>query len=113
MEHAQSGITEQIALIGCEVLHPELAAHSASCGLIAKQQLLTEGLDETPSFLRTLLAQAIASAEEDPNIKTIVLAYGLCGTALDGLAPSRCQLGIAAPFTLNLAGMNLLQSFLP
>ncbi len=48
------------------------------------------GLHDQPDVLRSSLAGALARAEADPAVRTIVLVYGLCGRALVDLAPQRC-----------------------
>jgi hypothetical protein len=92
MERTVNPGTRHVALIGCEVLERELAALSGLGEAVASREILPAGLHVQPTRLRAILAQAIAHTEERPEIDTIVLAYGLCGSALVGLGPSRCSL---------------------
>ena len=80
---------ESIALIACRVLEAEIAALLRGTTHVTCRQCFEIGLHDQPDVLRTRLAAAIARAEAVPGVEAVVLAYGLCGQALVGLAPRR------------------------
>lgn len=83
-------LTPRVALIACRVLEQEIAAFTESATHIVRREFFPIGLHDQPTVLRTQLAEAIARAEADPAVETVVLVYGLCGLALVDLAPRRC-----------------------
>lgn len=76
-----------VALVACRVLESEIAALLRGATHVVRQEFFEIGLHDRPAVLRHNLANAIARAESDCATDTIVLAYGLCGLALVGLAP--------------------------
>ncbi len=83
------------ALIACRVLEAEIEALSTGAAHIVRREFFEIGLHDQPTKLRSLLAGAIARAEDDPAVEQVALAYGLCGLALVDLAPRRCSLVVA------------------
>jgi len=83
------------ALVACRVLEAEIAALSAGAAHIVRREFFEIGLHDQPAGLRSMLAGAIGRAEDDPAVQQVILAYGLCGLALAGLAPRRCPLVVA------------------
>jgi len=82
----------RVALIACRVLEGEIEALARGAAHVVRRELLEIGLHDQPGVLRSLLAAAIARAEEDPAVERVVLAYGLCGLALTDLKARRCPL---------------------
>jgi hypothetical protein len=85
-------ISGRIALIACRVLEAEIASLTRDATHVVHRQFFEIGLHDQPTALRARLAEAIARAEAEPLVATIVLVYGLCGLALVDLAPRRCPL---------------------
>lgn len=85
----------RIGLIACRVLDAEIDALAGDAAHIVRREFFEMGLHDQPAILRSRLAGAIERAEADPAVQTIVLVYGLCGTALVDLAPRRCPLVVA------------------
>jgi Protein of unknown function (DUF1638) len=83
------------ALIACRVLETEIAALSEGAAHIVRREFFEIGLHDQPTGLRSMLAGAIGRAEDDPSVRQVILAYGLCGLALADLAPRRCPLVVA------------------
>jgi len=84
-----------IALIGCRVLEKEIAALLRDSRHVVSREFFEIGLHDQPGVLRGRLAAAIARAEANPAVESVVLVYGLCGLALAQLAPARCRLVVA------------------
>jgi len=83
------------ALLACDVLADEIAALSAGLdGLIRPVVWLEMGLHDHPDLLRTKIQETIAQIEQQPDVATILLAYGTCGLGLAGLRAGRCALVI-------------------
>lgn len=80
------------ALIACRVLESEIVALTSGRPAFAYSEWFDVGLHDAPVRLRESLAGAIARAEENATVTTILLAYGLCGCALVGLTPQRATL---------------------
>lgn len=85
----------RLAIIACRVLEAEIAALTREATHIVRREFFPIGLHDQPGVLRTNLAEAIARAEADAAVETIVLVYGLCGLALVDLAPRRCPVVVA------------------
>lgn len=81
-----------VALVACRVLEAEIGAVAADARHIVRREWFDIGLHDRPERLRGNLTAAIARAEADSSVEQVVLAYGLCGLALVGLAPRRCTL---------------------
>jgi hypothetical protein len=84
-----------LALIACRVLEAEIEALCRGAAHIVRREFFEIGLHDQPSVLHSLLAGAIARAEDDPAVQQVVLGYGLCGLALVDLSPRRCPLVVA------------------
>jgi len=82
----------KIALIGCFALEREISAIGAGLDHLIRWELLRDSLHEQPALLHQMLARALASAEADPEVDSVILVYGACGMAVVGLAPERCRL---------------------
>jgi hypothetical protein len=76
-----------VALVACRVLESEIAALLQGATHIARQEFFAIGLHDQPTLLRQTLGAAMARAEADPAVDTVVLVYGLCGLATVDLAP--------------------------
>jgi hypothetical protein len=83
------------ALIACRVLEAEIEALSRGAAHIVRREFFEIGLHDQPTNLRSLLADAVGRAEDDPTVRLVVLVYGLCGLALVGISPRRCPLVVA------------------
>jgi hypothetical protein len=83
------------ALVACRVLETEIATLAEGATHIVRREFFEIGLHDQPTRLRTMLAGAIGRAEDDPSVRQVILAYGLCGLALVDLAPRRCPLVVA------------------
>ena len=81
-----------LALIACSVLEAEIGALCRGGAHIVRREFFEIGLHDRPQVLRSKLEGAVARAEDDPAVRRVALAYGLCGLALVGLAPRRCPL---------------------
>lgn len=81
-----------VAVVACRVLEAEIAALSSGATHIVRREFFEMGLHDQPAVLRDRLAGAIARAEAEPAVETVVLVYGLCGLALVDLGPRRCRL---------------------
>jgi len=82
----------KIALIGCLALEREINALGVSPEHVIRRELMRDSLHEVPALLRQMLVRALAAAEADLQVDSVVLAYGACGMAVSGLAPTRCRL---------------------
>lgn len=80
------------ALIACDVFTEEMDALYPVNKPWRLSVLLEMGLHDDPDRLRDSVQAAIASAEADPAIEAIALAYGRCGNGLVGLRAGRCPL---------------------
>lgn len=80
------------ALIACDVFEEELAALGGENPPWQRIDYLEMGLHDRPDDLRRQIQARIARIEEDAQIDTILLAYGLCGNGLLGIRAGRCPL---------------------
>jgi hypothetical protein len=81
-----------LALISCDVFEEELAVLFPGDPPWRALRTLEMGLHDSPDRLRGEIAAVIRELEADPCVDTILLAYGLCGKGLLGLAAGRCPL---------------------
>lgn len=91
MSHKRPGqlLLPDTRVVACRVFEPEFRA----LGLGPDQVIyLDQGLHRYPKDLRQSLAQEIASLEDQPAIKRVVLGYGLCGGGLEGICSRRLEL---------------------
>jgi hypothetical protein len=80
-------------VIGCEVLARPLYACAARSPHIVNISLLRRGLHDTPATLRKRLQVEIdAAGEGQSSYDAIVLAYGLCGGATEGIVATTVPL---------------------
>ena len=73
-----------LRVIACEVLAREVYLAAATSPHVVDVELVAKGLHETPELLRQELQRRIDAAGEG-EYDAIVLAYGLCGNATQGL----------------------------
>jgi len=91
-ESVHPQIPRAFAVVACGVLESEVTALTAGAPHIIRREFFEMGLHDQPAILQERLAGAIARAEDDPAVETVVLVYGLCGLAVVDLAPRRCPL---------------------
>lgn len=80
------------ALLACDVFKEEIEAFAARGAAWKSVRFLEMGLHDFPDNLRSELASALLAIEEDPQVETILLAYGRCGNGLVGLQAGRARL---------------------
>lgn len=78
------------ALLACDVFQEELTALGGVQPPWQHIEYLEMGLHDQPDSLRVEVQAVIERLEEDPDIDTILLAYGLCGNGLIGIRAGRC-----------------------
>lgn len=78
-------------LISCEVLARSAYHYAALSPHIIDIDLLSRGLHENPSNLRSLLQEKINSLDLEPY-DAILLGYGLCGKSTEGLKAGKHKL---------------------
>ncbi|MBK1875608.1 DUF1638 domain-containing protein [Pelagicoccus mobilis] len=83
-----------IALLSCDVFQDEIEAYSEGSKQFAEIETLEMGLHDNPDRLRSEITAAISRIESNPEVETILLAYGLCGNGLTGIEANRCTLVI-------------------
>ena len=81
-----------IAVITCDVLTEEVRHFCAQFPQVKLIEVIEQGLHNTPDLLRERLQEAIAKTEENPEIDSIVLVYGLCSRGIEGICAHRCML---------------------
>ena len=83
-----------IAILSCDVFQDEWALLLKTCPTaIRSVEWLRMGLHDQPLLLRSTVQQKILEMEtQDPELTTILLAYGLCGNGLADIQAHRCQL---------------------
>jgi hypothetical protein len=82
----------RLKCLGCDVLARPLYLAAASSPQIVDISLRHYGLHRTPAKLRQSLQQEIDETRASDGYDAIVLAYGLCGKATDGLRASELPL---------------------
>lgn len=90
-----------LGVIACQVLTRELCAAAAKSPCTCHFRWLPQGLHDTPDQLRIRIAGLIASLEQEsesiPDVRrldAVVLGFGLCGGAAEGLRAGRLPLVI-------------------
>lgn len=73
----------KLSVIACSMLEDEVRTALERCGLQLPVVWMERGLHEQPDHLRQALIEAIAAAQD---ADVILLTYGLCGGALDGVS---------------------------
>ncbi len=84
----------RLKVIGCEVLARQIYQRAATSAHVIDVELLEKRLHEEASVLRTELQRRI-DAVESPPYDAIVLVYGLCNRATEGLVARTAPLVIA------------------
>jgi hypothetical protein len=80
-------------ILACSLMEDEvnLAVKNTGCGLPIVW--LEGGLHEYPNKLKEAIQDSIESiCSENPQVETILLCYGLCGNALDGVGCKKARL---------------------
>jgi len=80
------------ALLACDVFKEEIEGFAAQGATWRTTRFLEMGLHDFPDNLRSELTSALQAIEEDPEIETVLLAYGRCGNGLVGLRAGRARL---------------------
>jgi len=87
--------TPRMAVIACAVLEDEVRHFAEPFGHITHIEILPQGLHNEPDRLRKELQAAIEKVEAGfPEVSQIALIYGLCSRGIEGITPSRCQVGL-------------------
>ena len=74
-----------LKVIACEVLAREVYLAAATSPHTVDVELVAKGLHDTPEFLRAELQRRIDAAAGQ-GYEATILAYGLCGNAIKGIA---------------------------
>lgn len=82
----------QCAIISCDVFQEELDTFISPSVQPGALVMLEMGLHDQPDILRREVQATIDRMEALPEIKTILLLYGVCGNGLIGVKASRCRL---------------------
>lgn len=80
----RSGSPKRLKCISCEVLSRSVYRHASQTPHVVNVEILEKALHNRPEALRELLQERIAACCS-PAYDAVVLAYGLCGKAADGL----------------------------
>lgn len=78
-------------VIACDVLQDEVAHFSKDLPHLAGVEYLEMGLHDRPDHLREQLNHRIGQAAEHQGVETVILVYGLCGSALAGVGSDRLR----------------------
>lgn len=82
----------RVAILACGVLEAEVRHFAADCGRLARLEIVRQELHNKPASLHDHLQLAIDRLDADAAIESIVLVYGLCSRATEGLVSRRCRL---------------------
>lgn len=82
------------AVLACDVFLDELSRFGGPDGQWAAVRTLEMGLHDQPELLRGEVQSVIHQLEDNPQIETILLLYGVCGNGLIGVRSNRCRLVI-------------------
>lgn len=82
------------AVITCDVLTDEVRHFCRDLPWVAGIKVIEQGLHNTPDLLRERLQEAIDETEENPDVETIVLVYGLCSRGIEGVVSRRCRIAV-------------------
>lgn len=81
------------ALLACDVFSEEVAALLGPTPSAVKAVVWLEmGLHDHPDRLRLEIQASLSRIEQDPEIGTVLLGYGLCGRGLAGVRAQRAAL---------------------
>ena len=81
------------AILACDVFTDEIRKLLLETGVApVRVTWLEMGLHDQPDRLREEIQKCLAELESDPATEAILLAYGLCGNGLLGVAAGRCPL---------------------
>ncbi|EDY83201.1 hypothetical protein VDG1235_2825 [Verrucomicrobiia bacterium DG1235] len=84
--------TLKYSVIACDVFKEELESLGGEKPPWSGIQYLEMGLHDQPDLLRKSISIALRKLEMNASIEAIVFVYGLCGTGLVGISPSRCPI---------------------
>lgn len=80
-------------ILACEVLKPELELLAREMENPPKMVFLSQRLHDFPDKLRTGVQEEVDRIErEEPDIRRIIMGYGLCGKGLTGVTSKRVKL---------------------
>ncbi len=82
----------KIGIIACAVLEMELNHFSSGLEHVASLEIMKQDLHNQPELLRAELQAAIDRMEKLAEVEYIVLLFGLCSRAIEGLHGERCPL---------------------
>jgi len=77
------------SILACKVLAPELKALGVPADLL---HLLDQDLHRCPEQLQKAISLNVEDLESHPGVKQIIVAYGYCGGALEGLKSQKAAL---------------------
>ena len=80
------------ALLSCDVFSEEIEQLFGKDPPWRAIKYMEMGLHDHPPKLRAAVEEAIEKLESDPEVETVVLAYGRCGNGLVGVRAGRCRL---------------------
>ncbi|MBN8216589.1 MAG: DUF1638 domain-containing protein [Spirochaetes bacterium] len=80
------------ALIACDVFRQEVEGLRGGSPDLAHVEFVELALHENPPRLKKALAERIGALEARGGFDRILLGFGLCGNALVGVGPSKCDL---------------------
>lgn len=75
----------KLKLICCEVFMREACLQIANTKNVVDPEFTPKGAHENSNFLREIIQNKIDSVKEEEGYDAIILGFGLCGNAIDGL----------------------------
>jgi len=81
-------------LIACNVFFREICAEAALSPHVIDLEFTEKGEHDRPDILRTMLQEKIDAASASGKYDAVLLAFGLCGNALAGIAGGNIRLVI-------------------
>ena len=81
-----------IAVITCDVITEEIRHFCKEIPQVKELIIVEQGLHSTPDLLRERLQETVNKVEENMEIDTIVLGYGLCSRGIEGVSAQRCKM---------------------
>jgi hypothetical protein len=78
-----------VRVLACRALAPELERLGVAP---ERMRLLDQGLHRYPQDLHKELVRSLEEIESDAGVRRVVVVYGLCGGAAEGLCSRRAQL---------------------
>jgi hypothetical protein len=82
-------ISSDVRVLACRAMAPELERLGVAP---ERTQLLDQGLHRYPQDLHEALVRSLEELESDAGVGRVVVVYGLCGGAAEGLCSRRAQL---------------------